>query len=158
MARPRPQVDTPGMNLLRRHFRLIDPGEWSEPGNDGRRPRILVENPDQALLWSISETLREEGYEVATCTGPVDGARCPMIEFGYCPLADEADVVISSTKIADARELLAAHAYNVRPPLVIEAEPEEVDETARLVPDAVVVAAPLTAERLLGAVAEARSA
>jgi hypothetical protein len=143
------------MNSVRRSFRLIDPGEWA--GEETGRPRVLVEHPDHAVLQSAADTLRDEGYDVATCSGPTQGARCPHVEFGYCPLADEADVVVSSTRLGDAQELLAAYAHDRRASLVVEIDPDDADEAAKLVSRAILLTAPITPERLLGAVAEARA-
>jgi hypothetical protein len=140
---------------VRRPFRLLDPGEWAE--EEAGRPRVLVEHPDHAVLQSAADTLREEGYDVATCSGPTQGARCPHVALGYCPLADDADVVVSSTRLGDAPEVLGAYGFDQAPPLVIEIEPDEAKETAKLVPGAILLTAPITAERLLRAVAEARA-
>ena len=74
---------------------VIEAGEWHERRG---RDRVLVENPDAAELWAYAETLRDAGYDVATCTGehPDGEDRCPLIETGRCGLVAGADVVVST--------------------------------------------------------------
>ena len=93
----------------------IDPGDWPEPSG---RPRILVESPDRADLWAHAETLREAGFDVAVCAGPIDptasneksATTCPLLSDGRCSLAEGADVLVTSADLLDAEELVRARA------------------------------------------------
>ncbi|MGZ4373093.1 MAG: hypothetical protein ACXVRQ_12990 [Gaiellaceae bacterium] len=92
----------------------IHPGDWPERNG---RARILVESPDHADLWAHAETLREAGYDVAVCIGPVRarvGERgpamaCPLLVDGRCSLTEGADVIVTSADLPDADELVQAH-------------------------------------------------
>lgn len=128
-----------GVARLRKH-RTIQPPSWpSKPG----RARILIENPDGAQLWAHAGVLQEAGYETATCFGPSPEERiaCPLISNGSCPLIETADVVISTTRLADGGEVLAALHRCCSERLIVE--------------DADPRALPMEEKRLLAAVATA---
>ena len=157
--------------------RCVDPGDW--PGRSSRR-RVLVENPDLADLWAHAEILREAGYDVATCTGPATGQSsvpmfqrgslavedaepmrvegrtlCPLVAEERCPLVEEADVVITTTALADGRGILAAHSSKGQAALVVEGTSSTLGRDSDVIGDATVIEQPVTQERLLAAVAEA---
>jgi hypothetical protein len=132
----------------------IHPQTWPEPS---RKPRVLVENPDGAELWAHADILREAGYEVATCAGPAEPASwhqrpttCPLVGEGRCPLAEGADVVVTTTDLRDGAEIVAALGTSVPAALVVETRPGEQPKTAR---ERVLIEGPVTEERLLEAVA-----
>ena len=150
--------------LPHRRVRCLDPGVWPDAGE---RQRVLIENPDRAELWAQARILQEAGYEVATCGGPweplggphhltgrADGGRrtrCPLLELGHCPLAEGADLTISSTSLTDGAEIIAAHrsrrsaALIVEPSGPVDTEVDDVDGT-------VFMRLPVTGETLRGAV------
>jgi hypothetical protein len=144
------------MSLLSKRFTCIDPGHW--PARKGPRIRVLVEHPDRAQLEGARQILGEAGYDVAVCAGSDSGHRCPLVEFGFCGLAEGADVVITSSQLHDSSELLEAYAERTAPQVVVEVDADVRDQIAELLPEAVVVSAPITAEKLREAVASARLA
>jgi hypothetical protein len=107
----------------------IEPSGWSEETTGGSR--VLVENPDAAQLWAHADVLREAGYTVATCPGPLtanagDGHHrlyweddgtvlretrrctvCPLVEHGHCELVEKADVVVTTTQLPESDAILA---------------------------------------------------
>jgi hypothetical protein len=117
-----------------RALRCIEPGEWPAATT---RPRVLLENPDGAETWAQAETLRNAGYDVAVCTGPIEvaGRRrpgyfeepawldrnartlCPLVAGGRCGLVDGADVVVS---IPELGEVVAAIRQKRGPDVIVE--------------------------------------
>jgi hypothetical protein len=142
------------MGLLRKRFTCVDPGHW--PARKGDRVRVLVEHPDRVELEGAQQILRDAGYEVAVCAGSDTGHRCPLVEFGFCALADGADVVVTSTELHDANALLEAYSERTAPQVVVEAEVDVRERVASLLPEAVVVAAPVTPSQLRSAVERVR--
>jgi hypothetical protein len=140
------------MTVLRR-FRVIDPGKW--PPRQSGKPRVLVEHPDRKVLWEAARVLREAGYEVRICAGPDDGERCPLTEFGSCRLVEEADVVVTSTRLADTEELLETYSHLDGPRLVVEARSSELEEIGEKLPGAVFVPRPFDERSLRAAVGRA---
>jgi hypothetical protein len=143
------------MTVLRR-FSVIDPGKW--PPRQSGKPRVLLEHPDRKVLWEAAHALREAGYEVRICAGPDDGERCPLTEFGSCRLVEEADVVVTSTRLADAEELLETYSQCGGPRLVVEAPSSEFEGIAERLPRAVFVPRPLDERSLRAAVGRAELA
>ena len=156
---------------------LVHPGEWPE-GNSGRR--VLIENPDDADLWAHAGVLREAGYEVEVCHGPLEPperrrwpraieyfedpqqpqpsgerTRCPLLEQGRCSLVEGADVVVSTTSLADGREIIAALRSAHPAGLVVEATAPQLADDGQLAEGAVVIEQPVTAESLRAAVEQA---
>jgi hypothetical protein len=153
---------------------IAPPVSWS--GESGK-PRILIENPDGAELWAHGDVLREAGYEYAVCRGPslglepetydvlayydepivterVPAHSCPLLTGGRCPLAEEADVVITSTRVPDCEALVAAHRALGVAALVVEVEGgPKVEQPAGVT----VLESPITKARLLAAIETALS-
>ena len=133
----------------------IDPGDWAAPSG---RPRVLVESPDRADLWAHAETLREAGFDVAVCAGPVDptapegktSTTCPLLSNGRCSLAEGADVLVTSADLVDAEELVRAHARSGAVVVV-----ESTQAAAPHFGTARVVTMPVTERRLVEAVTAA---
>jgi len=149
------------MPLRRRsEVRCIEPGEW--PARTGRA-RVLIEHPDRAALWAEAEIIREAGYDVAVCTGPVEAAdgvaaeACPLLVQGRCSLVDEADVVVSTTDLRESRGILAAIGRRRAPALVVESTQSVLERGGHELGDATVVEVPVTERRLLDAVSGALS-
>lgn len=140
----------------RREEHVIETGEW--PAREGRE-RVLIENPDGAQLWAYAETLREAGYQVATCAGehPEGGHRCPLIETGHCGLVEGADVVVSTCSMPRGERLLAVLGQDGSTPIVFEASAPDFERYAHLAESATLVPTPVTGRALLDAVASARS-
>lgn len=134
----------------RRAPQLIEHGEWSERTD---RPRVLIENPDQADLWAHSGILRDAGYDVAVCTGP-DEASCPLLVHGHCSLVEGADVIVSSTDLSQSRGILAAISRKRPAALVVEGPKNVLEREAEAIGGATVIALPVTNDRLLAAVAD----
>jgi hypothetical protein len=87
--------------------RTIQPPFWS---SERGRGRVLIENQDGAELWAHAGALQEAGYDAVTCFGPSPKERvtCPLVTGEGCQLVETADVVISTTRLADGGEVLAA--------------------------------------------------
>jgi AmiR/NasT family two-component response regulator len=144
------------MSLLSKRFTCIDPGHW--PARKGTRLRVLVEHPDRAQLEGARQILGDAGYDVAVCAGSDAGHRCPLVEFGSCALAEDADVVVTSTQVRDSEALLEAFGERTAPQVVVEVDADVREQVARLLPEAVIVAAPITAEKLRSALTSVRHA
>lgn len=142
--------------MSKRGKHVIEAGDWEARRG---RPRALVENPDAAQLWAYAETLREAGYDVATCTGehPEGQDRCPLIETGHCGLVEGADVVVSTCSIQRGDRLLAVLGTKGSTPVVFEAPKPDFDRYAHLAENATLIATPVTERALLDAVEHARS-
>jgi len=168
------------MNLsLRRRSkaRCIDPGEW--PARSGRA-RVLIEHPDRAALWAEEQIMRDAGYDVAVCSGPIEpferersfsvrlrtfsdeeapsGEKpeaCPLLVNGRCSLVEEADVVISTTDLPHSRGILAALSRKRTPALVVESSNSILEHGDDRIGRTTVVGVPVTESRLLEAVSEA---
>ena len=83
-------------------------GSWRGPGG----PKVLVENPDQGVGYSVERLLIGQGYDVAVCEGPDSrqARRCPLVATGECDLATNADVIVHSLNLdrRDHAEVLQA--------------------------------------------------
>ena len=145
-----------GAMARKRKPHVIEAGEWGERRG---RDRVLVENPDAAELWAYAETLRDAGYDVATCSGehPEGEDRCPLIETGRCGLVAGADVVVSTCSMQRGDRLLAVLGTRGSTPIVFEAPRPDFERYAHLAESATLVPTPVTAQGLLDAVEEARA-
>lgn len=118
--------------MLRR-TRTLEPGAWAE---GEARPRVLVEDPDGAVLAASRRILEREGFEVATCAGPEPGHRCPEVTSAGCPLMQGVDVIYSSLDWHEPehREVLEAQrAHHPGVPVIVEiARPQAAHEEALL--------------------------
>ena len=150
--------DTPRMSRHLRKAREIEPGDW---GPRVGKARVLVENPDRAELWAFADLLQKAGYDVATCSGPAhaDGehTRCPLVERDVCPLVEGADVVVSTSTLADGREILAALGERSSPRVLFEAPAPAFDRYEEVGGAARLIACPVMEQSLLEAVAEEAS-
>lgn len=135
---------------------IIETGEWSE--RDGRK-RALVENPDGGVLWAYAETLREAGYDVATCSGehPDGHDRCPLLEVGHCQLVEGADIIVSTCSMQEGDKLLAVLSADGSTPVVFEAPEPDLERYAGSPESVTLVPTPVTEKTLLDAVARAQS-
>jgi ribosome-associated translation inhibitor RaiA len=83
-------------------------GPWKGP--DG--PRVLIENSDLGVGYSLERLLIEQGYAAAVCEGPDcrQGRRCALVETGECDLVSNADVIVHSLDLdrRDNAEVLQA--------------------------------------------------
>jgi hypothetical protein len=142
--------------LRRKRTHTIEPGGWLARQGRGR---VLVEDPDAAQLWAYAKTLREAGYDVATCAGehPDGTGRCPLIETGHCGLVEGADVVVSTCSMHRGDELLAVLAARGSTPILFEAPKPDFERYAHLAENAKLLPTPVTEQALLDAVAQARS-
>jgi len=135
--------------------RLIDLETW--PRKAGR-PRVLVEDPDGAVLWASARILEEAGYEVACCQGPTGVGRglarncCPLLVGGACPLVEGADVVVSSTSLPESAGIQEAVARHDAA-LVVGGPGRVVEERLERIGTGSALASPISPARLVGAVA-----
>ena len=140
--------------------RLIHPEDW--PAETGK-PRVLIENPDGADLWAHADVLREAGYDVAMCGGPTpeteDHERtvCPLVGGGRCPLVEGADVVVSTTRMTDGREILGALSARSSPALVVEGTSSDLKLDGDVIGGSQKITLPVLPEQLVEAVERARS-
>jgi hypothetical protein len=144
--------NTGSVTVIKR-FTLIDPGKW--PPRKSGKPRVLLEHPDHAVLWDSAKTLRDAGYEVRICGGPDADHSCPLVEFGSCTLVDDADVIVSSTRLWSSKEILDVYSRGITPKLVVEAGSDELEELAERLPDAVFLPRPFSQHGLRAAVSRA---
>ena len=125
---------------------------------DGSRPRVLIEHHDASVGVAAGNLLAAEGYEVATCTGPMRRFPCPMVEKGRCERVDQADVVVFGFEVEDEEDrgvLAALKAQNPGVPIVIEIPPSRVPFYKDELEGCVAVPRPMTRESLLDAVERA---
>jgi hypothetical protein len=124
---------------------------------------VLIENPDGAELWAHADVLREAGYDVAMCGGPAakteehDHTNCPLVTEGRCPLVEGADVVVSTTRLIDGREILKALSARSTP-LVVEGTTFDLERDADVTGDALEITLPIMPSQLVEAVEQVRSA
>jgi hypothetical protein len=143
---------------------------------------VLIEHPDGADLWAHADALREAGYDVAVCRGPSGAAErvprfrrprgywedsqpvertertlCPLISEGHCPLAEGADVVVSSTRVTDGREIVAALSGRSAPALVVEGTTLELKRYGDAIGGATEIEVPVSPKQLVQAVERAKS-
>ncbi len=118
-------------------------------------PRVLVEHPDEATGLAIASGLRFAGYAVAVCPGPGGHGRCPLTGPAGCAPAHDADLVVCSlgyeheTARAVLRELRMRYP-NV--PLIVETPSGPDAELQELLDGCHPLAAPASAEQIVGAV------
>ena len=140
-----------------RRSRTWDPGTWSERTG---RPRVLIEDPDGAILWASEDFLRREGLDVAVCGGPetMGCRRCPLVTSGDCALAEGADVIYTSLRWhnPESREVLRAlRAQHPRTPVVVEIPEPDVKRFADVLTGCQVVHVPSERATMLGAIRDA---
>ena len=89
---------------MRRRQATIDLRSWPF----AERPRVLLEHPDPAACFALTDELRRRGYTVAVCSGPDVDARCPLHALESCAGVEGADVVVTALGFErqDAREVL----------------------------------------------------
>jgi hypothetical protein len=94
---------------------------WSEARHRQRR-RVLIEDPHPALQVAEFRSFEDAGFDVAVCSGPGEGASCPLEEGGDCRLAELADVVVMGPGMAAHRAAVAAEMHRRRPdvPVVVQ--------------------------------------
>ncbi len=140
---------------------VIHPEAWPEQSG---KPRVLIENPDGAELWAHADVLREAGYDVAMCGGPAvqtedhDRTVCPLVTEGRCPLVEGADVVVSTTRLIDSREILATLSARSAPVLVVEGTSSDLKRDGDVIGDSLEIPLPVLPQQLVAAVERARSA
>jgi hypothetical protein len=143
---------------------------------------VLIENPDGADLWAHAEVLREAGYDVAMCVGPTAETEhvpwfrrrhlywadpqpterqkrtlCPLVSEGHCPLVEGADVVVSTTRLTDSREILGTLSARSSPALVVEGTSSDLELDSDVIGDSVEIKLPVFPQQLVEAVERARS-
>jgi hypothetical protein len=155
----------------------MHPEDWPEQSG---KPRVLIENPDQADLWAHADVLREAGYDVAVCAGPTaepervpwfrrlfwadpepverpERTLCPLLSEGHCPLVEGADVVVSTTSLTDSHEILATLSARSSPGVVVEGTTAGLERERDAIRDSVQLRFPVLPRQLVEAVERARS-
>jgi hypothetical protein len=82
---------------------------------------------------------------------------CPLIAEGHCPLVEGADVVVSTTRLTDSREILATLSARSSPALVVEGTSDDLERSDDVIGDAVQIKLPVLPEQIVDAVERARS-
>lgn len=121
------------------------------------RPRVLIEAPDGPDGTRIWQVLRDGGYEVSWCPGPVGPPEswCPLMAGQPCDLVASADVIVSSLGFGHStcREVLAKlRSLHPQARVVVEASPSAARKWSSLLVGYQVVRSPVTARSLLEAV------
>jgi hypothetical protein len=88
---------------------------------------VLIEQGDWRLGVLTAWAIHQAGYAVATCPGPQAGDPCPVLRDLQCPLAEHADVILSSlTTLPHGRSIVASHRARLpQTPLLLNVEPHE---------------------------------
>lgn len=102
-----------------------------------KRPRVLIEHPDEEAGLAIASRLRLDGYAVAVCPGPHEQGECPLTGPDGCLAAEDADLVVSCLGFEREAAQEVVQALRLRCPqvpllaLAVPATPEEVAVAAR---------------------------
>ena len=98
---------------------------------EGSRPRVVIEDPDEARSWLEKRLLEEAGFEVDVCGGREShpGRQCLLVREGWCPFIDRADAVVCHLPLGE--ELDVAGRISERyPGVVVVLDPDEVGAEA----------------------------
>lgn len=79
--------------------------------------RVLLVYQDQNVADVEGDALRQAGYEVDRCAGPIGGEACPVLSGRRCWQVDKADVLVYDTWDADLE-----HAQIIEDLLVLHAD------------------------------------
>jgi len=68
----------------------------SEDKPKQRRPRVVIEDHNEARAWLEQTALEAAGYDVSVCGGGESqaGRQCLLARDGWCPFLDGADAVV----------------------------------------------------------------
>ena len=132
------------------------------PGS-GDRTRILIDNRDDGVQAAVTSFMETKGYDVSVCGGPemLPRQRCPLVHDGFCPTAEQADVIVTSLPLDDPRNAEVLRSYRTTypdTPIVVEIPKPQIDEHADLLEGCVVVPFPYTRATLEQAVEDALAA
>ena len=88
------------MRLNKNH--AVGPGDFSD---EHLRPRVLVEEEDDAVRAAIVEMLKDAGFESVGCGGPdtQSSGHCPLENHEECGATTQADVIFCSLRMSDPR-------------------------------------------------------
>lgn len=138
----------------------MEPGTWHGQGG----PKVLLEHPGGDELIGAVFALRDAGYDVAVCGGPVQPGlkpeRCPLLDPEGCPLVEGADVVVTSFDLnrPETRDIVfELRSLRPRKPLVIETSPENAELYPELLTGADLITSPTEPSEVLAAVEKALS-
>lgn len=112
---------------MQRRKTSLGGGSWPWPD----RPRVVVEDHDEARGLETAAALRRAGYAVGLCRGP-EGSRerCPLVSLEDCPWVDGADAVVWRLGLDRPEALDVLQALRQRRPslplIVDELGPDEV--------------------------------
>lgn len=140
-------------------------GAGGEPGaraggDEGPRPRVLIESPDGAEAHALWRLMRHEGYDVSWCPGPAagDADACPLVTTDHCALVDDADVVLCTLSVNDdgTRQVLDAHRHHEPgKPVIVSVPQPAADRHPEALEGNRIVRAPLSGPAVIRAVEEA---
>ena len=134
------------------------PESW--PQRSGRA-RVLVESPHDDYRSEHALVLETAGYDVAVCSGPTHSAQegpgcgCPLVVEGRCALVDGADVVISSTRLTDGRDIVEHLTARSSAVVVVEGAAPDLERDRDVLRDARLLPLPVNTHDLLRAVEDA---
>lgn len=128
---------------------------WSD-GHE--RARVLIECASADSPEVVADVVGRQGVEVAVCTGPGDGVRCPLLHDGACELVDGADVVVNLLASDDGHRIATSVMAQRRPAeMVYEVRLSETRRNGLPPGDAELIRTPVTQDGLLRAVSAALS-
>jgi DNA-binding NtrC family response regulator len=124
------------------------------------RPRVLVETPLAPWHWLVKQALSLSDYDVRLCGGPdaQPDHECPLAGGRACPMAEEADVVVTGLGLDDprTRDIVAAlRAEHPATPVIVLTKQGEARRHADLLAGCEIVMFPWTTTKLSGAVSSA---
>ena len=140
--------------------RSWDPGRWPTRSD---RPRVLVEDPDGAVLDVCTRFLAREGFDVQVCAGPQGMGRreCPLVRGEGCALAAGADVVYTALAGSDPAGVEVVRALRQRypgTPVVAEVTQPRRHALADVLSGCTVVSVPADQARMTATLHEALAA
>ena len=100
---------------------------WGHGQHERDRPRVLLECSADLSPVAAAHALVDAGCDVTVCSGPDDRHNCSLLEYGRCPLLEEADVVVNCLDPGPLNDDIIAAVRAVRPalPLVVPSAGEE---------------------------------
>lgn len=142
--------------------RRPDDAAFSVPPVDGQRPRVLVEYPSHGTPSVVADVLERAGYDTAVCEGPGDAEGvCRLLETGQCSAVEDADIVFNGFGLGTTEHRRIVHAIrqaSPSTPVVVETTALHAERHGGLLAGCVRCDTPLSSERLIAAVGEARMA
>lgn len=105
-----------------------DRDRWMPPrwtmASDGRR--VLIEHASAEVRATLTQKLRERGFDTLSCAGPGEHGHCPLVDQTVCPAVAGADAVVTGLADTGPGRVIACTIHYQYPdrPLLIEGTPE----------------------------------